>query len=94
MPPPSGGPIEVGYREEATRGVYSVRDHGPGVPAGEREKIFENFHRGTASANTRGTGIGLAIVHKIARRYEGDAWVEETPGGGAAFCFALPFPGK
>lgn len=91
---PGGGPVEVGYREEATQGVYYVRDHGPGVPPEEREKVFEIFHRGVSAGNTRGTGIGLAIVRKIARRYEGEAWVEETPGGGATFCFALPLPGR
>lgn len=87
---PSGSSIEVGCREEDTLRVYFVRDHGPGVTPQEREKIFEIFHRGTAARNTRGSGVGLAIVRKIALRYQGSAWVEDTPGGGATFCFALP----
>lgn len=87
---PTGGPIEVGCREQADRRIYFVRDHGPGVDPLEREKIFEIFHRGTSSRNSRGTGVGLAIVRKIALRYQGTTWVEDTPGGGATFCFALP----
>ena len=83
-------PIEIGCWQEPKRQVYYVRDHGRGVPAGEREKIFDIFYRGKAVKGTRGTGVGLAIVRKIALRCSGAAWVEDTPGGGATFCISFP----
>ena len=84
------GPIEVGCRPGGEFNVYYVRDHGPGVAPEERQQIFEIFYRGKAASQQRGTGVGLAIVRKIALRCQGDAWVEETPGGGATFCVSLP----
>lgn len=86
------GPIEIGtHRTGAATQIY-VRDHGPGVPEEEREHIFEMFKRGTTGKKTFGTGIGLATVRKIARRFNGKAWVEETPGGGATFRVDLVEP--
>ena len=71
---------------------YLVIDHGPGVVDEERELVFEPFKRGSSSDGVAGTGIGLATVAKIARVYHGDAWVEETPGGGATFVVELVAP--
>jgi PAS domain S-box-containing protein len=81
----AGGPIEVSGKRRGSRVVLDVRDHGPGIPAAEHEAIFALFSRGTTGAATRGTGVGLATVQKIARLYGGRAWVEETPGGGSTF---------
>ncbi|MEA3545543.1 MAG: PAS domain S-box protein [Thermodesulfobacteriota bacterium] len=69
---------------------YKVVDHGPGVHLAEREAVFEPFKRGNNSTGSVGTGIGLATVAKIARIFGGNAWVEETPGGGATFIIDLP----
>jgi PAS domain S-box-containing protein len=80
-----GGPIEIGGMRRGNKIRYFVRDHGPGVPGNERERIFDVFHRGSAGKKAAGTGIGLATVQKIARQQGGQAWVEETPGGGATF---------
>jgi light-regulated signal transduction histidine kinase (bacteriophytochrome) len=84
-------PIEIGCRQEPSRQVYYVRDHGPGVAPEERETVFDIFSRGSASKDIKGTGVGLAIVRKVAMRCHGQAWVEGTPGGGATFCLALPY---
>jgi signal transduction histidine kinase len=81
----AGGTIEVGGEREDHRVGYFVRDHGPGIPEAERDRIFEVFFRGSTARGSRGTGIGLATVRKIARSYGGKAWVEETPGGGSTF---------
>ncbi len=81
----AGGTIEVGGERNGNRICYFVRDHGPGIPLAERERIFEVFYRGSTAHGNRGTGIGLATVRKIARSYGGKAWVEETPGGGSTF---------
>lgn len=84
---PMGGPIEVGGERQGRRVRYFVRDHGRGIPPAERHRIFEAFFRGDSGKQTMGTGIGLATVQKIARLYGGDAWMEETPGGGSTFWF-------
>ena len=88
--PQSSNAIEVGCWDEAKSVTYFVRDHGPGISLPEREKIFDIFYRGKTAKGKRGTGVGLAIVRKIALRCQGQAWVEQTPGGGATFCISLP----
>jgi signal transduction histidine kinase len=86
----ASGQVKVGCWDEANRVTYYVQDHGPGVPHKESERVFDIFYRGEASKENRGTGVGLAIVRKIAIRCNGHAWVEQTPGGGATFCVAIP----
>jgi PAS domain S-box-containing protein len=80
-----GGTVEVGGERQHDRVRFFVRDHGPGIPSEERDRIFDLFYRGSTGKHLKGTGIGLAIVQKIARLYQGSVWVEETPGGGATF---------
>jgi signal transduction histidine kinase len=80
-----GSPIEVGGERLGQKVRFYVRDHGRGIPEEERNSIFEVFYRGSAGKDFIGTGVGLATVQKIARLYGGEAWVEETPGGGATF---------
>ena len=88
--PLDSGIIEVGSWYEKNNVIYYVRDHGPGIPYKEREAIFDIFFRGKTANKKRGTGVGLAIVRKVALRCHGEAWVEQTPGGGATFCVSLP----
>jgi len=84
--------IEIGGSRTERKTVLFVRDYGPGIPIAERERIFEMFYRGSTSAHTGGTGIGLAIVAKIAAMYDGRVWVEESPGGGSTFRFEVEAP--
>lgn len=65
-----------------------VRDHGPGIPAPMRERVFGLFQR--LNIEHEGTGVGLAIVRNIAERVGGRISIEETPGGGATFVVTLP----
>ena len=82
--------VTVAQGRPATRGS-TVRDHGPGVPEGERERIFEPFYRLAGSAETgRGSGLGLALVRQIARHHGGDVRCAAAPGGGSVFEIALP----
>jgi PAS domain S-box-containing protein len=81
----AGDVIEVGGERQGEKVRLYVRDYGPGVPEEERGLIFEVFYRGTTGKDKKGTGIGLATVQKIARLFDGRAWVEETPGGGSTF---------
>ena len=68
-----------------------VRDHGPGVPAGLEEKIFEPFYRVPGKAEWQGgTGLGLTLVRSIARHHGGEVRYETPTGGGACFVVELP----
>ena len=73
---------------EAVR--IAVRDHGPGVPAAERRRIFARFFRGGAADGQIGAGLGLAIVHSLASRHGGHVGVRAPAGGGALFWIELP----
>jgi len=65
-------------------GVVSVADRGPGIPEGDRERIFDRFWRGKASG-VQGSGLGLAIVREIMKAHHGKVEVDDNPGGGSIF---------
>ncbi|WP_026613110.1 sensor histidine kinase [Ensifer aridi] len=68
-----------------------VRDHGPGIPAGESTRVFEPFYRPSGrSEATGGWGLGLALVRQIAERHGGAVRYETPPDGGACFVVTLP----
>ena len=73
------------------RAVITVNDRGPGVPASQRERIFEPFYRlPGASEREGGVGLGLALVKSISERHGGSVRCEARPGGGASFVVELP----
>ncbi|MBI2740411.1 MAG: HAMP domain-containing histidine kinase [Rhodospirillales bacterium] len=85
------GPITVSVTIEHGRAILEVSDHGPGVPAAERQRIFEPFYRLAGGGETgRGSGLGLALVLDIARRHGGDAVCLAADGGGSRFRIDLP----
>ncbi|WP_026618381.1 two-component system, OmpR family, sensor kinase [Ensifer sp. WSM1721] len=68
-----------------------VRDHGPGIPAGESARVFEPFYRPSGrSEATGGWGLGLALVRQIAERHGGAVRYETPSDGGACFVVTLP----
>jgi signal transduction histidine kinase len=83
-----GGEVVVSLQRDAGHWCLRVLDRGPGVAEGEREAIFEPFHR--IALDRPGKGLGLAIVRDVAERHGGRAWVEAREGGGAVFCLSLP----
>lgn len=87
---PSDSQVEVSI-EEAERSVtVSVRDHGPGIPAAEREAIFDPFIRGGMARFSRsGKGLGLFITRRVVEAHDGEIWLESN-GKGAAFHIQLP----
>ncbi|MGD1053886.1 MAG: HAMP domain-containing sensor histidine kinase [Candidatus Dormibacteria bacterium] len=89
---PAGSPIEVALREKGGRAVIEVTDHGPGIPAAARERIFERFHRADPerSRDQGGSGLGLSIVAGVVAAHGGRVGVTDTPGGGATFRVELP----
>ena len=91
---PADSPIDVGLQRSGSSAVLTVRDHGPGVPPEEREKIFELFYRSDESARvTRGVGIGLALTRQLVLHLNGTIAVEDAPGGGALFRVTVPLAG-
>ncbi|MGK2349856.1 ATP-binding protein [Actinomyces sp. W5033] len=94
---PSGSPVEIAVGTVDGQGggreaVVEVRDHGPGVPASEAEKVFQRFYRADTSRNreTGGSGLGLAIVSAIIGRHGGSVRMLQTPGGGATVRIEIP----
>jgi len=76
------------------RARISIIDHGIGVPAHEREQVFEPYWRAANSPSIHfgGLGLGLTISRAIIERHQGQIWLEETPGGGTTAIFELPLP--
>jgi PAS domain S-box-containing protein len=85
--PPS---IHVSAREDVTQAVFSVSDDGIGIPADQRDRIFQVFTQGTRDDDSDSTGIGLAICQRIITRHGGDIWVDSEEGSGSTFSFTLP----
>lgn len=79
--------VEISTRT-ARRVQIRVRDHGPGVPPEDRERIFAAFER--ANGARHGSGLGLAIARGFAQANSGQIWVEPAPERGAIFVVALP----
>jgi len=75
--------------ERADTGVlFAVDDDGPGIPEGERERVFQRFIQGSGAAH--GSGLGLAFCKLVVERLEGRIWAETSPLGGTRIAFELP----
>jgi signal transduction histidine kinase len=68
----------------------TVRDHGPGIPRGDRRRIFERFYRAAQTRDKPGAGLGLAIVQSLIKSQGGTVGMRAAPGGGALFWVRLP----
>jgi len=88
---PAGTPIRVDVSHEDP-GLVTIRvsDHGPGIPAELRGRIFERFFRGQTNGSSGGTGLGLAIVKGLVEAHAGTVAVEERAEPGAVFRFTMP----
>ena len=89
---PYGGVVDVAVDFDQERVVISVKDHGPGVPASFRDRIFDKFTQAddTDSRKIGGTGLGLAIAKAIVEHHNGYLAFNSEPGEGANFFFDLP----
>ncbi|MBI4192564.1 MAG: sensor histidine kinase N-terminal domain-containing protein [Betaproteobacteria bacterium] len=85
-----GGQVTVRVAAERDQALLSVEDDGPGIPPGERERVFERFHRGLGTG-AEGCGLGLAIVREIAQSHNAD--IRLGPGAnGSGTLVTVAFP--
>lgn len=89
---PAGEPILVSTSQRLDTVKVRVADRGPGVPPEERERIFERFHRGKATSEVSGFGLGLAIGRELTERMNGTLALEDSDFG-AQFALTLPAAG-
>jgi len=87
---PQGTPILVAAHRRGDELRIEVRDHGPGIAAEDRQRIFDKFFRGHNADGTAGSGLGLAIARSLVTLHGGTLEYEENPGGGSAFVTVLP----
>ena len=82
--------VRIRTRARGGRAVLEVEDDGPGIPASERQRVFERFHR-LDNESTEGSGLGLAIVHEIAQRHGATIEVGDGEGQrGTRFTVSMP----
>jgi signal transduction histidine kinase len=88
--------VQVGLRADGPLVVVEVSDDGTGIPAADRDRVFERFTRldDARDRDAGGSGLGLAIVRQIAQRSGGDVHLDEAPGGGLRARLVLPSAGR
>jgi signal transduction histidine kinase/CheY-like chemotaxis protein len=88
---PEGGRVDVRASIRGQDLVVLVADTGVGVPAEDRERIFDSFQQGSQlSGQAEGTGLGLTLSKRILELHGGRIWVESEAGKGSTFGFAMP----
>jgi signal transduction histidine kinase len=87
---PQGTPILVAAHRKGDALRIEVRDHGPGIAAEDRHRIFDKFFRGQNANGVAGSGLGLAIARSLVTLHGGTLEYEENPGGGSSFVTVLP----
>ncbi len=89
----AGEPVEVAARSEGATVIIEVLDRGPGIPAGEAERLKQPFTRlDPARSGRGGAGLGLAIVERVARAHGGRLELVPRPGGGLAARLSVAGP--
>ncbi|MBO0846298.1 MAG: HAMP domain-containing histidine kinase [Nocardioides sp.] len=86
--------VDVGFSRTAREAVVSVADDGPGIPAADRERVFDRFSRldEGRGRDSGGTGLGLAIVRELVRRRGGDIRLRDSSYGGLLVEVSFPQP--
>ena len=87
---PEDAPILMSLTVQANEAQLRIADRGVGVPVAERSMLFTPFYRTSRTACSYGTGLGLHISQRLARRYGGRLWLEASSENGSVFALALP----
>ncbi len=90
---PEQGRIGISLEQNEYSIEVTVRDNGPGIPAADREHVFEKFYqaRNQTRRKPSGSGLGLAICKNIVQLHQGEIWIESsTDSGGTKVLFTLP----
>jgi signal transduction histidine kinase len=87
---PRGGVLALRVEERGASARFEVRDSGPGLPEGLREKVFDPFY----TTKEGGTGLGLAVSRAIVEAHGGAIALDDAPGGGARATVELPVKGE
>ena len=89
---PEGGKVEVSLRDLGKHVEIAVKDTGEGIAEDNLAKIFDKFYRTdqARSAESGGSGIGLAIVKKVMDLHDTEIYVDSKEGSGTCFRFSLP----
>jgi PAS domain S-box-containing protein len=89
---PDGGPVTVLVTRKPHYVQWAVTDHGLGIPASERRRVFEKFYRldPNMTRGIGGTGLGLYICRELVHRFDGRIWVDANNGKGSTFYVEIP----
>ncbi|MEO8588336.1 MAG: ATP-binding protein [Flavobacteriales bacterium] len=82
--------ITIGHRREGDKDMLWVKDNGVGFDPKHKDQVFGVFKRLHTNEQFEGTGVGLAIVHRIVTKHGGQVWAESTPGAGTTIHLSLP----
>ena len=83
---PDGTAIQLSVKRQGDRIVAEVADNGPGIPAQEREKVFQRLYRLETSRTTPGSGLGLSLVRAIADLHGASIALEDRPARAGGDC--------
>jgi len=87
---PTGSPLEISAKTAEQTIEIAVADHGPGIPNGREERLFDKFYQGQHERAQSGVGLGLAICRAIVEIHGGHIQAHNRTSGGAIFSFVLP----
>lgn len=87
---PEDAPVALQLTRVTGVVVFTVTDHGRGIPAADRARLFQSFQRGSNVSDTPGTGLGLLLVKKCVDIHGGQIEFQSEEGGGTTFTITLP----
>ena len=92
---PSGAPVELDVGQRDGWAVLSVRDHGIGIPEGQRSRVFQKYHRAHAGTahDQGGLGVGLYVAREVVEQHGGHVGFDTREPGGTTFFIELPIEG-